>query len=71
MSLLDKLGNVPKFWDARKFCCSQPKFQRKGPKHRVICPKDANGMTNNEDLCLHFCLDLSVPKLRIITVVFA
>ena len=40
---------VPKFLDARKLCCKLPKIQTKRPKHRVFCPKDANGIANGED----------------------
>ena len=40
---------VPKFSDARKLCCNQPKIQTKRPDLRVIPQKDANGIANSED----------------------
>ena len=42
---------VPKFSDARKFCCNQSKIQTKRPNLRVFCQKDAlpNGIANSED----------------------
>ena len=40
---------VPKFSDARKLCCNLPKIQRKRPKLKVFCQKDANGIANSED----------------------
>ena len=39
----------PKFSDARKLCCKLPKIQTKRPNHRILCPKDANGIANSED----------------------
>ena len=73
---------VPKFSDARKLCCYLPKFQTKSPKLRVFYQNDANGIANCEDpdqtaqdssssliwVCT-VCPDLSVQKLRVITVV--
>ena len=38
---------VPKFSDVRKLCCKLPKIQTN--KHRIFCPKDANGIANSED----------------------
>ena len=40
---------VPKFSDARKLCCNQPKIQTKRPNCRIFCQKDANGIANSED----------------------
>ena len=40
---------VPKFSDARKPCCNQPKIQIKKPNLRVFYQKDANGKANSED----------------------
>ena len=40
---------VPKFSDARKFCCNDPKIQTKRPNCRVLCQKDANGIANSAD----------------------
>ena len=42
-------GKVPKFSDARKFCCNQPKIQTKRPNLRVFGQKDANGIANSVD----------------------
>ena len=40
---------VPKFSDARKLCCNQPKFQTKRQNLRVLYQKDANGIANSAD----------------------
>ena len=40
---------VPKFSDARKPCCNQPKIQIKMPNLRVFHQKDANGKANSKD----------------------
>ena len=40
---------VPKFSDARKFCCNLPKVQTKRPNLMVFRQQDANGIANNED----------------------
>ena len=40
---------VPKFLDARKFCCNLPKIQTKWPKLRVFYQNNANGIANSED----------------------
>ena len=40
---------VPKFSDARKLCCNQPKIQTERPNLRVFPQKDANGTANSED----------------------
>ena len=41
---------VPKFSDARDFCCNLSKIQTKRPNLRVFCQKkDANGIANRED----------------------
>ena len=70
---------VPKFSDTRNFCCNLPKIQTKRPNLRVFCQNDANGITNSKDpdetaplssliwVCI-VCPDLSVRKLRVITV---
>ena len=41
---------VPKFSESRKLGFNELKIQIKRPNHRVIRPKDANGMTNSADL---------------------
>ena len=65
---------VPKFSDAKKLSCNLPKIQSKRLNLRVFHQKDANGKANSEDpdqtaprVCT-VCQDLSVQKLRIITV---
>ena len=65
---------VPKFLNARKLCHTLPNIQTKSPNLRVFCQKDADGIANSEDsrsslnwVCT-VCPDLSVRKLRIITV---
>ena len=40
---------VPKFSDARNFCCNLPKTQTKRPNLRVFRQKVANGIANSED----------------------
>ena len=40
---------VPKFSNARKVCCNQPKIQTKNPNFRVFCQKDANGIEISVD----------------------
>ena len=40
---------VPKFSEARKFCCYLPKNQTKTPNLREFHQKGANGMANSED----------------------
>ena len=40
---------VPKFSDARKLCCKQPKIQTKRPNYKIFCRKDANVIANSED----------------------
>ena len=40
---------VPKFSDARNFCCNLPKTQTKRPNLRVFCQIDENGIANSED----------------------
>ena len=55
-------------------CCNHPKICRRWQYHRVICPKDADRMTNSRSSLIRIytvCPDLSVWKLRIITVVWA
>ena len=71
---------VTKFWDTRKLCCNLPQIQTKRPKLRVCYQNDANEIANSEDpdqtapsrssliwVCT-VCPDLSVRKLRVITV---
>ena len=40
---------VPKFSDARKLCCNDPKIQEKRPNLWVFLQNDANGIANSED----------------------
>ena len=40
---------MPKFSEARKPCCNQPKIQTKMVNLRVLHQKDANGKANSED----------------------
>ena len=40
---------VPKFSDARKFCCNLPKVQEKRPNLSVFHKKDADRIANSED----------------------
>ena len=40
---------VPKFSDARQFCCYLPKNPTKSPNIRIVCQKDVNGIANSED----------------------
>ena len=40
---------VPKFSDARKPCCNQPKIQTKMPNLRVFHQKGATRKANSED----------------------
>ena len=72
---------VPKLSDARKLSSNLPKIQTKSPTLSVFHQKDVNGIANSEDpnqtaplgkssliwVCI-VCPDLSVQKLRIITV---
>ena len=68
---------VPKFLDARKLCCNLSKIQTKRPNLWVFCQNDANEIANSEDPgrssliwdCT-VCSDLSVRKLRVITVCY-
>ena len=60
---------VPKFSDARKFCCNLPNFQTKRPNLKVFHQKDANEIGNSEDpdqtapdLGLHCLLRPVCPK---------
>ena len=69
----DNYHKVPKFSDTRKLGCNLPKIQTKRQNLRVFCQKDANGKANSEypdqTAPLGVCLDLSVRKLRAITVI--
>ena len=62
----------PKFSDTKNFCCKQPKIQTKRPNLRLFCQNGAKGIANIEDPDLIWvctvCPDLSVQKLRVITV---
>ena len=49
ISWLNRYRKVPKFSDARKLCCNQPKIQTKGPNLRLLHQNDANGIANSED----------------------
>ena len=40
---------VPKFSDARKFCCNLSKVQIKRSFDRKYCAQSADGMTNSVD----------------------
>ena len=63
----------------RNLCCNLPKIQTKRPNLRVFSQEDVNGIANSEDpdqtapgssliwVCT-VCPDLSVRKLRVITV---
>ena len=50
MCLIEITVKVPKFSEARKFCCNLPKTQTKRPILRVFRQKDANGIANSEAL---------------------
>ena len=69
----------PKNSDTYKICCNHPKIWTKWIYYRVMSPKNADGFANSVDLdqtaplssliwVLTVCPDLSVQKLRIITV---
>ena len=47
--LVSSYNKVPKFSDARKPCCNQPKIQTKMPNLRAFHQKDANGKADSED----------------------
>ena len=49
MSFIRDYRKVPKFSDARKLCCDQPKIQTKRQNLRVFRPRDGNGISNSED----------------------
>ena len=40
---------VPKFLDARNFCCNLSKIQAKRPNLRALYQNDANGIAKSED----------------------
>ena len=40
---------VPKFLDARNYCCNLPKIQTKTPKDKEFHQKGAIGISNSED----------------------
>ena len=44
-----KYCKVPKYWDARNFCCKLPIFKQRGQTLRVFCQNGANGTANSED----------------------
>ena len=65
----------PKYSDTQRICCNHPKSWTRWCFLRVIHPKDAEGIANSVDpdqsliwVCT-VCPDLSVRKLRKITVV--
>ena len=76
-------AQTPHYWiplvGLRKHCCNLPKIQTYRPNLNVFCQKDANGIAKSEDpdqtapmssliwVCT-VCPDLSVQKLRVITV---
>ena len=72
-----KNRKVSKFSNARKLCCNLSQIQTKRPDLRIFCENDANGIAKSEDpdqtassliwVCT-VCPDLSVRKLRVITV---
>ena len=47
--LMYQYRKVPKFSDARKFCCILPKIQTKKPKLRVFRKEDAKRIANSVD----------------------
>ena len=47
ISLQKGYCKIPKFPDARKFCCNLPRIQTKRPNHRVFPQKDAPGTANS------------------------
>ena len=63
---------VPKFWDSRNLCCNLPKIQTKDVKPEGILSKCKKQKWNSKLSSLIWvytvCPDLSVQKLRVITV---
>ena len=55
---------ISNFSDTRNICCNHPKIWSRWHYHRVMHPKDADGMANT------VCPDMSVRKLRTITAYF-
>ena len=72
----DLYRKFPKYSDTHKICCNDSKIWTMWPYHRVMSPNDADGMANSVDpdqtvpLVCTVCPDLSVRKLRKITVMF-
>ena len=66
--------NFPKYSDTQKICCNHSKILTMWLYHRVMNPNDADGMANSVDpdqtASVLVCPDLSVRKLRIITVFY-
>ena len=67
---------IPNYSDTQKICCNHSKIWTMWLYNRVRSPNDADGMANSEDpdqtapliwVCT-VCSDLSVRKLRIITI---
>ena len=68
----------PKYSDTQKICCYHSKILTMWLYHRVMSPNDADGMANSVDpdqtapsliwVCT-VCPGISVPKLRIVTVI--
>ena len=44
-----KYRKIPKFSDTQEICCNHPKIWTKWLYHRVMSPKDADGMANSVD----------------------
>ena len=69
----DKYRKNPKISDTQKICCNHPKSWTRRLFLRVMHPKDAAGIANNVDshpMRPIVCPDLSVQKLRNISVCF-
>ena len=72
---MDAYHKFPKYSDTQNICCNHCNIWTMRLYHRVMSPKDADGMANSvdpalgeSDLGLHCLLRLSVRKLRVITV---
>ena len=74
-----KYRKVPKFWDARNLCCNLPKIQTKMPNHKgyfvtmVQMEKQTVKTLIRSSLIwvCTVCPNLSVRKLRVITLFFS
>ena len=81
MFSIHRFRKVPKFSDTKNFCCKLPNIQTKRPNLRLFCQNGAKGNSKqwrpSSDCSLRssliwvctVCPDLSVWKLRVITVV--